>query len=132
VRADNPPVLPPPDPNVQGTPVPLCEKPPADAEILRLLPRFGIGVPGISKVYRGEVQIVCERLRDELDPPRFYPLIGPARLHHCRWLCTVYYNAVLDLSYPLRLKIKQERIEFFVIDKDQFHLYTEAPLPMKE
>src|SRR5262249_59049482 len=74
-----------------GYPPPICEDPPSDAETLRVMPRVTRGIPYVYEEFRDDIRIVYERLVDRIDPPRFFPLVGPAQLHHCHWQCTIYY-----------------------------------------
>jgi hypothetical protein len=80
------PILP---PVREGFPPPLCEDPPDEARILRAIPHVCRGVPYFIEEFRDNVQVVTELLVDKIDPPRFFPLVGPAQLHHCHWKCTV-------------------------------------------
>lgn len=114
------PIMPPINP---GGPPPLCEDPPDQAAILRAMPRVARGVPYIYEEFRDNIQIVTERMVDRIDPARFYPLIGPAQLHHCHWKCTVYYDETVESSYPFPVQIKRPRVEVVYIDKDHLHLY---------
>ena len=77
----------------------LCTDEPSEAEILRSLPE------GKTE----DMEIVCEKLVDKIDAPRFFPLVGPAQLHHCHWRCTVYFTDA---------KTKRKRCEVIFIDKD--------------
>ena len=42
-----------------------------------------------------------EQIADYVDPPRFYPLIGPAQLHHCHYKCTVYFTEITHVGWPV-------------------------------
>lgn len=108
----------------EGFPAPLCEDAPSEAEIVRALPRVVRGVPYVYEEMRDNYQFVTERLVDKIDPPRFFPLIGPAQLHHCHWKCTVYYNETLESGYPFPFQRKKPRVEVVYIDKDHLHLYA--------
>lgn len=66
--------------------VQLGDGPPADADVLRALPRVAPGV------YRDDVVIVKNKLVDQLGPPVRYPIVGAARLRHRHWECAVYYT----------------------------------------
>jgi hypothetical protein len=44
---------------------------------------------GVIEVFRDDIQVVTERLVDKFDPPRFFPLLGQAQLHHYQWKCTM-------------------------------------------
>ncbi|HXG12287.1 MAG TPA: hypothetical protein VNK04_21205 [Gemmataceae bacterium] len=120
-----PPILP-------GAPPPLCEDPPDWAMILRAMPHVTRGVPYIYEEFRDDIQIVTELIKDTIDPPRFYPLVGPAQLHHCHWKCTIYYTETIESGYPFPFRCKRPRVEVVYIDKDHLHLYpcggTEAQL----
>lgn len=50
------------------------------------------------------VRIIKERIAAYVDPPRFYPLVGPAQLHHTHYKCTVRHedanrNDATDVIY---------------------------------
>ncbi len=107
----------------EGFPPPLCEDPPDEATVLRALPRPARGVPYIYEEFRNEIQVVTELLVDKIDPPRFFPLIGPAQLHHCHWKCTVFYNETIISAYPFPVRLARPRVQVIYIDKDHLHLY---------
>jgi len=114
------PIMPPIKP---GFPPPLCEDPPSQSEILRAMPHVTRGVPYVYEEFRDDVQIVTERIVDKIDPPRFFPLVGPAQLHHCHWKCTIYYVETVESGYPFPFRCKRPRSEVVMIDKDHLHLY---------
>ena len=107
----------------EGYPPPLCEDEPSVREVLRTMPHVVRGVPFVYEEFRDEVRVVNERIKDTIDPPRFFPLIGPAQLHHCHWRSTIYYVETLESSYPFPFRTKRPRIEVVYIDKDHLHLY---------
>jgi hypothetical protein len=107
----------------EGFPPPLCEDPPDEAMVLRAMIHVTRGVPFVYEEFRDDIQIVSERLVDRIDPPRFYPLVGPAQLHHCHWKCTVYYTETVQSGYPFPFQCRRPRIEVVYIDKDHLHLY---------
>lgn len=107
-----------------GFPLPICEDPPSEQEVLRAMPRVTRGVPYVYEEFRDDIQIISERLVDKIDPPRFFPLVGPAQLHHCHWKCTIYYKETVQSSYPWPAKIVRNRVEVVYIDKDHLHLYV--------
>jgi hypothetical protein len=92
--------------------------PPSEAEVLRALPRLPPGIPYAYEVSRQDVQVVTERQAVKADPPRFFPMIGPARAHHCPWKCTVYYREVIETSYPFLLRTSRPRVEVVYIDRN--------------
>jgi RNA polymerase sigma factor (sigma-70 family) len=91
---------------------------PSEAEVLRALPRGPREVPTVLKVSRDDVQVVTERLARQVDPPRVYPLVGAAELHHCHWKCTVYYTETVEATYPYPVRTKRPRVEVVYIDKN--------------
>src|SRR5262245_25516919 len=107
-----------------GYPPPICEDAPSESEILRAMPRVPRGVPYGYETFRDDVVIVKNRLVDKIDPPRFFPLVGPAQLHHCHWECIVYYTETCQSDYPFPVKIRKARVQVIYIDKDHLHLYV--------
>lgn len=93
-------------------------EPPTDAEVLKALPRPAAKIKQIYEEFRDDVVIVKNRLVNKLDPPRFYPKIGPARLWHQHWECTVHYTETFQNGYPFPLTSKKKRVEVVYIDKD--------------
>lgn len=112
------PVMPPIPPGHR----PMCEDPPDKSEILRAMKRVTRGVPYVYEEFRDDIEVTVEKIVDVVDPPRFYPLIGPAQLHHCHWKCTVYYTETMESSYPFPFQAKRRRSEVIHIDKDHLHL----------
>jgi len=113
------PIMPPIDPN---GPPPLCEDPPDEAMILRAMPHIPRGIPYIYEEHRDDIQIVTERLVDKIDPPRFFPLIGMAQLHHCHYKCTIYYVETVESGWPFPFRAVKPRVEVVYIDKDHLHI----------
>ena len=107
-----------------GFPAPICEDPPTELEVLRTMPRMTRGIPFVYEEHRDDVEIIPEKLVDKIDPPRFFPLVGPAQLHHCHWKCTIYYKETVISSYPFPCKILKDRVEVVYIDKDHLHVWV--------
>jgi hypothetical protein len=107
-----------------GTQMALDE--PSDDEVMLAMeharPTNG-GLPFLHEVQRNNVRITKETLADSIDPPRVYPLVGPAQLHHCRWKCTIYFTEVTRVGWPLPYTTKNEDAEEVVyIDHDHLHM----------
>jgi hypothetical protein len=102
---------------------PWCEDPPDQAMVLRAMPRVTRGVPYVYEEFRDDIQVVSELIKDTIDPPRFFPLVGPAQLHHCHWKCTIYYTETVESGYPFPFRCTKPRVEVVYIDKDHLHLY---------
>ena len=85
--------------------------PPSDDEIMRSLERAHPVEGGFSmlhEVQRNNVHIVKEKIADYVDPPRVYPLIGPAQLHHAHYKCSIYYTEVTRIGWPLPHTLRNE------------------------
>ncbi len=108
----------------EGFPPPLCQDEPSEMEVLRAMHRIPRGVPYVYEQFRDDIEIISEKLVDKIDPPRFFPLVGPAQLHHCHWKCTVYFTEVVQSSEPFPVKVKKHRVEVVYIDKDHLHQYV--------
>jgi RNA polymerase sigma factor (sigma-70 family) len=117
-------ILPPPRP---GSPQALCETPPDDAEVLRALPPVSPGVPYVFEEFRDNIQVVTERIVDRIDPPRFFPLVGRARLHLCRYKCTVYFTEKILSNFPFPFETVRPRVQVVYLDKDYLHLEPTRP-----
>ncbi len=107
-----------------GFPPPMCEDPPTEREILRTMKRIARGIPYMYEEFRDDIRISSERLVDKIDPPRFFPLVGLAQLHHCHWKCTIYYTETVQSDYPFPCKLQKRRVQVVYIDKDHLHLYV--------
>jgi hypothetical protein len=105
-----------------GFPPPVCEDPPDEAMILRAMPHVKRGIPYVVEEFRDDIEIVTERIVDKIDPGRFYPLIGPAQLHHCHWKCTIFYTMTCESGYPFPVRCRKQKVEVVYIDKDHLHL----------
>jgi hypothetical protein len=111
------PILP---PIRDGEQQPACTKPPSERQILRALP--ALQQKSGVKTYRDNVEVVVELVVDKLDAPRFFPLVGPARLHHCHWKCTVYCNEKVEIASPFWVCFSRLRTDVVYIDRDHLHL----------
>ena len=118
------PILP---PIREGFPPPLCEDPPDESRILRAIPPVVRGVPYFYEEFRDDVDVVAERLVDKIDPPRFFPLVGWAQLHHCHWKCTMYYTETCESGYPFPFRCVRPRVQVVYVDLDHLHLYPCSP-----
>ena len=94
------------------------DSPPGEDEVLRALPQVPRGIPGVFEVSRDDINVVAERLVHRVDPPRVFPLLGKAKLHHNAWKCTVFYNETVETSYPHPARATRRRVEVVYIDKD--------------
>jgi hypothetical protein len=67
---------------------------------------------------RENVQVVIEKIDDRATPPCRFPLLGQARLHHCRWKCTVHSEDVLHNDCPFKFDSRFPKVEVVYIDRD--------------
>jgi hypothetical protein len=106
-------------------PAPSCGEAPSEAAILRKMRSPSHGVSWLCKTTRDDVQIVTELVKDEFVPVRYFPLVGPARLHHCHWKCTVYYNETIEGTFPLPYRCVRPRVEVVYLDDDKLYVEQE-------
>ena len=99
---------------------------PSDDEVMRALERahpIEGGFPLLHEVQRNNVRIVKCKIADYVDPPRVYPTIGPAQLHHAHYKCTVYYTEVTRVGWPIPYSYTDEdSVETIYIDHNHFHI----------
>ena len=105
---------------VEGENAPLfCLDPPSPDEVMRSLPdQSAGGFAFLAETARNNVRIVVEPLVDRVDECRFYPLAGPARLHHCHYKCTVYYDKTIRSNWPVPFTHMDATEDVCYIDHD--------------
>ncbi|MDX1963433.1 MAG: hypothetical protein SFX18_09790 [Pirellulales bacterium] len=121
-RYDRVPIL---GPITAGGPVQAID-PPSDDEVMRALekarPVRG-GWPYLEEKQRNNVRIVKEKFADYVDEPRFYPLLGPAQLHHAHYKCIIYFDETTRVGWPIPHTLhKPEEVEVVYIDHNHFHM----------
>jgi hypothetical protein len=121
-RYDKVPVL---GPITAGGPTEALD-PPSDDEVMRALEKarpIQGSLPLMWEQQRNNVRIVKDKIADYVDPPRFYPLIGPAQLHHAHYKCTVYFTEITHVGWPVpHTKIDEDAQEVLYIDHNHFHV----------
>ena len=81
---------------------PVALDPPSDDEVMAgACQRVQGGMPFLHEMQRNNVRIVKDKIADYVDPPRVYPLVGPAQLHHAHYKCTIYYTEVTRVGWPV-------------------------------
>jgi hypothetical protein len=105
---------------------PIALDPPSDDEVMRALekaePLEG-GIPFLHERNRNNVRIVKRKLADYIDPPRQYPLIGPAQQHHAHYCCTIYYTDVRRIGWPVpHTLVDEDAREVVYIDHNHLHM----------
>jgi hypothetical protein len=112
-------------PTTAGGP-PIAIDPPTDHEVMMALekarPVQG-GVPFFYEKQRNNVRIIKEKIADYVDPPRHYPLLGPAQLHHAHYKCTIHFSErdIVGLPVPHSLE-DRDAAEVLYIDHNHFHM----------
>lgn len=105
---------------------PVAMDPPSDDQVMRALEKVRPvegGIPFLHEVQRTNVRIKKELIADYMDPPRHYPLIGPAQVHHCHYKCTVYFTEITRVGWPIPYTTKKEDAqEVIYIDLNHFHI----------
>jgi hypothetical protein len=121
-RYDRVPIL---GPITAGGPVQALD-PPSDDEIMLALERARPvegGLPLLHEQQRNNVRIVKEKMQDSVDPPRFYPLVGPAQQHHAHYKCVIYYTEVTRMGWPIPHTLTDEDArEVVYIDHNHLHM----------
>jgi len=112
-------------PITEGGPV-VALDPPSPDEVMRALeearPVEG-GLPLLHEIQRNGVRMVIEPISDYVDPPRVYPLIGPAQLHHAHYKCTIYFTEVTRVGWPVPYTtVNEDAQEVVYIDHNHLHM----------
>lgn len=115
-RYDKVPIL---DP-VEGEHAPLfCLDPPMPDEVIRSLPDDTAGgLAFIAETSRNNVRMVVEPIVDRLGECRFYPMVGPARIHFCHYKCTVYFEKTIRSDWPIPFSHTDQVQDVVYIDHD--------------
>ncbi len=116
---------------VEGEHAPLfCLDPPSPDEVMRSLPdKVAGGYAFIAETNRNNVRIVVEPIVDRVDECRFIPQVGPARLHHCHYKCTVYYEKQIRSDWPIPFTNVDNVQDVVYIDHDHFIRCAGADTP---
>jgi hypothetical protein len=112
-------------PITQGGPA-VALDPPSQDEIMRALekarPVQG-GLPLLYEVQRNNVRMVVEPIADYVDPPRVYPMVGVAQLHHAHYKCTIYFSEATRVGWPIPYTtVKEDAQEVVYIDHNHLHM----------
>ena len=112
-------------PLVPGAPTEALD-PPSDDEVMRAWERANPiqgGLPFLHEYQRNNVRIIKDKIADYVDPPRVYPLIGPAQLHHAHYKCTIYYSETTRVGWPVpHTLVDEDSQEVIYIDHNHFHM----------
>ena len=112
------PILPP----IKGENAPIfCMDYPSEEHVYSTLPPIPTGVPFVYEVQRKNVRITVEKLVDQIDECRFFPLVGPCQIHHCHFKCTVWWDETITSGWPIPFTHTDHKQEVLYIDKDHLH-----------
>ena len=101
-----------------------CESVPTDAEVMQVLKKkrpIEGGPPELHETKLKDVRIVKEKIADYLDPPRVFPLVGPAQLHHTHFKCTIYFTNHVKVGWPNKHERSEDIVEVVYVDVHHFH-----------
>ena len=88
---------------------------------MRALPDSETGSGGyafLAETQMNNVRMVVEPIVDRVGECRFYPLVGPARMMHCHYKCTVYYDKTIRSDWPIPFTFTDATEEVVYIDHD--------------
>ncbi len=116
---------------VEGEHAPLfCMDPPSQDEVMRTMPDDTAGgMPFLAETFRSNVRIVVEPIVDRIDECRFFPMAGPARLHHCHYRCTIYFDKLIRSDWPIPFSHADQSKEVVYIDHDHLIRCTGPDTP---
>ena len=105
---------------VEGEHAPLfCLDPPSPDEVMRALPDDTKGgLAFIAETHRNNVRIVVEPIVDKIGECRFYPMVGPARIHKCHYKCTVYFEKKIISAWPVPFTHTDQTSDVVYVDHD--------------
>jgi hypothetical protein len=103
---------------VEGENAPIfCADMPSEDQVIRALPDSPAGgFAFFQETQWNNVRIVVEPIVDRLDECKVYPLVGPARLHHCHYKCTVFFDKTIISSWPIPFSHTDATEEVVYID----------------
>ncbi|MCA8986989.1 MAG: hypothetical protein KDA78_05080 [Planctomycetaceae bacterium] len=105
---------------VEGENAPIfCLDHPSADEVMRALPdNTEGGVWFLTETARNNVRMTIDPIVDRLDDCRYYPMVGPARLHHCHYKCTVFFDETIRSTWPIPFSHTEAVEEVVYIDHD--------------
>lgn len=113
---------------------PRALDPPTDSQVLDVLKKVlpEKDTPFVLEEDRSNFRVVKEKIADYVDPPRFYPLLGNAQLHHAHYKCTIYFDKTTKVNYPIpHVKTDEESTQVIYIDHNHFHLFDAEKSPAR-
>ena len=112
-------------PLVPGAPTEALD-PPSDDEVVRAWEKANPiegGLPFMHEIQRNNVRIVKEKIADYIDPPRVLPMIGPVQQHHAHYKCTIFYEEVTRVGWPVpHTTVDEDSVEVIYVDHNHLHM----------
>ena len=97
--------------------------PPSPDEVIRALKTVEGGLPFLHEVQRNNVRMEIIPIADYVDPPRVYPVVGPAQQHHAHYKCILYYSEVTRVGWPIPYTtVDEDAREVIYIDHNHLHM----------
>jgi len=77
------------------------------------------GIPFLVETSRDNVRTIVEPIAERLDECRFYPMVGPARLHHSQYKCTITFDETRRSHWPVPYTFTEQVEEVVYFDKNR-------------
>jgi hypothetical protein len=110
---------------------PVAIDPPSEDEIIWALEKAQPVQGGIPMLYernRNNVRMTVCKISDYVDPVRVYPMLGPVQQHHAHYKCTIYYEDVRRIGWPVPHTLRDEDAQEVVyIDHNHLHMVGGDP-----
>ncbi len=71
------------------------------------------------------VRFSLDKIADWVDPPRIYPLVGAAQLHHIHYKCSVSYQEPILVLWPFPHFALVEMKDSLYMDHNHLHFVTD-------
>jgi hypothetical protein len=104
----------------------FCMDPPTEYDIVRVMrkPSHYGKIPYLYEKHYNRLRFEVQKIVDHIDECRFYPLVGPAQLHHCHYKVTIFFDEIKRSFYPFSWEVSRPNVEVVYIDKDHLHICT--------
>ena len=78
----------------------------------------------VYEIQRNNTRIIKEKIADYIDPPRSYPKIGEAQLHHVHYKCTVCCDKSTKVGWPITHTATEKQVtDVLYIDHNHLHVF---------